>query len=303
MKRKKQADVSKDDPIFMIRSIIKGFDIAYPQEAYTGPDTTTSIRGAEASSVEKNAWMFPRHPSKADVKLIDSYPLLPDLEAFTATENGAYQVFKFNTCPLPSMEKYDERLDVALLYPNADIRPEKRAEYEAQRLAHETNPNQPEPLPQVDYDLFLPRANSVLGIKRKYNVMDPENDDDMLYDEATKDSEKPAFQYERLRKYETYQQTYDPDVFGDTVALALHDGEPEQEQSDHRQKAAYLYPISQRIFVRPFRNVGQGVKMSQPDPDEEKIDLIDAVVGPPEEEDIALRERVKQQYDRAIAAS
>lgn len=285
----------------MIRSIIKGFDIAYPREAYTGPDTTSSIRGAEASSAEKSAWKFPRHPSKPDVKLIDSYPLLPDLEAFTATDNGAYQVFKFSACPVPATDKYDERLDVALLYPNADIRPEKRAEFEAQQVAHATNPNHPEPVPQRDYDLFLPRVDSVQGIKRKHDVTDEDNDDDMLYDEATRESDKPAFQYERIRKYETYQQTYDPDIYGDTVAVALHDDDTGQE-GECLQKAAYFYPISQRIFVRPLRNVGPAIKMSQSDPDEEKIDLIDTVVGPPEDEDIALRENVKQQYDRSFTA-
>ena len=37
----------KEDPINILKNIVKGFDIAYPQDAYTGEDSAENIRGAQ----------------------------------------------------------------------------------------------------------------------------------------------------------------------------------------------------------------------------------------------------------------
>lgn len=250
-KRRKKQTVDRDDPINIIRSLAKGFDIAYPHDAYTGPDSETNIRGAQITEGDIQAWKKPKHPTKPEVTLLDSYPLLPDMDALPMT--GDYSIVKFSTNPVATAEEYDHRLDVAILRPiYSDINL-----YEERMAAHKADPMNPKPLPEWDYDLFLAGAeDSVRGVKRKFDCNDPENEDEALYDTDADGSR--CFQFSRVREYETYQQAGDADnAYADTVALALHDPDldvPAVEGARKRlNKGAYYYPVKQRTNLRPKR--------------------------------------------------
>lgn len=247
-KRKKKANVNKDDPINIIRSLVKGFDLAYPHDAYKGEDSQTNIRGAEITSEDSKAWANPKHPTKPNLTLLDAYPLLPDLEALPSTE--AYQVAKFSVNPTRGSDGYDHRLDVAILRPtNANL-----AKYEERVAARAEDPSLPKPIPEYEYDLFLTNGDEsvVRGIKRKFDVNDPDNDDESLYERETETG--GIFYYGHVREYETYQQAGDPDnSYSDTVALALHDPDVREGAVQRLTKGAYYYPVKQRTMLRPKR--------------------------------------------------
>ena len=283
--KRRKVSTNKEDPLNIIRNVVKGFDVAYPQDAYKGEENTSNIRGAAISDAEAKAWSTPRHPTKPDLQLLDSYPVLPDMDALPST--ACYMVTKFITNPVASTSHYDERLNAAILRPKEDK--QAYALYD-QRLAEwDESSGRPQPIPEDDYEYFLPlEASSVRAIKRKLNVNDPENEDSDLYTDDAADGER-AFKYARLRTYETYNQHADPQNFyNDSVALALHDPETEigavPGQKKRLRKGAYFYPIMQRTALRPKRNVqvGGSMGMSQsqaPAQDEDRIDEINLTVG------------------------
>lgn len=296
-KKRRKPDVAKDDPIHILRSIIKGFDVAYPRDAYTGPDSGNNIRGAEVTQAERDAWANPRHSTKSDVRLLDSYPVLPDLNAFP--ETGAYMVVKFITNPVPSTEKYDERLDVSLLRP-LDPADKLLVDPEAPQSA----------LPLYDYEFFLPESSdSVTGIKRKFSVLDPDNDSPDLYDppEGAAQAGERCFKYQRVRAYETYQQTGDgQNVHGDTVAVALHDAEADVVVApglkQRLQKAAYYYPIIQRTFIRPRRAANARMLAQMASQEDDKVDVIQARVRDMNDQEAAKVAGIRDRYDTAVGA-
>ncbi len=317
-KRKKQPDVSKDDPVNILRGIVKGFDIAHPEDKYTGPDTDANIRGAEITPEEQDAWDHPRHPTNPDLTLLDSYPILPDLEA--VPEAGAYVITKFHTNPVAESDRYDERLDVAILRP-MHLDAEQQALMDAQMAEHEANPSVPAPVPNYEYEFFLPAAaGSVPNIRRRWDVRDPAADDPALYDSENRDTGNRFFRYDRVRAYETTVQTGDrQDPHGDTVVLALHDlggadaandgdeeddeeegteGSPRPRRRRRLQKAGYYYPVVQRLYIRPRRAHGVGGRAGQPvNPDEERIDYMEAAVHGPTAEDLDVLRGHVEKYD------
>lgn len=253
-KRKKPV-AKKNDPISIMRALIKGFDLAYPDDTYTGEDSTTNLRGDESTAEEKRAWKNPKHPTKPHLELLDSYPLLPDLDALPSNE--AYQVTKFSVNPTGTTDGYDSRLDVAILRPgNADLE-----QYEDRVQARIEDPSLPKPMPEYDYDLFLPpTASAVKGIKRKLDVNDPEHDSEFLYERHNEHGAHFPFAF--VREYETYQQAGDPDEpYGDTVALAIHDPDlvvgAVEGTNKRLKKGAYYYPIKARTNLRPKRKAAR----------------------------------------------
>ena len=165
-RKRKAADASRDEPINILRSIIKSFNIAHPDDAYNGPDTTENVAPAPITAAEAEAWRNPVHPTKAKLKLLDSYPILPDLNAMT--DAGGYMVLKFGGNPANATSRYDDRMDVALL---RSIEPTTAvmAEHAEKVLAHQADPeNLPHPgPPKFDYEFFLPEErDSVDNIKR-----------------------------------------------------------------------------------------------------------------------------------------
>ncbi|KAF2761063.1 Paf1-domain-containing protein [Pseudovirgaria hyperparasitica] len=287
VKKRRHTDSHSDDPISIIRAIYKGFDLAYPNEAYTGPDSTEKIRGAEISPEERSAWKFPVHPSKPDVKVVDSYPILPDMDAFA--DAPGYSVMKFVSAPVDKQDKYDRRLDTCVFRPLVD--PVRQQEYEAQRAIDPSAAP-----PKFDYELYLPQSESVGNIKRKFNVLDPGNNDDDLYDEQTRNTDTPHFRFDKVRTYETFQHSETSGLYSEHVAVALHDA----PAGSKKQKAAYIYPILNRTIIRPRR------KVNRPGPSEEQEDSADVIqltVRDLDEEEVNERERILQEKYMAATTS
>lgn len=260
-RKRKASEIERDDdPVRMLRGTYKGFDVAYPHDAYRGPDTQEKLRGDAVTKDDEDAWNNPVHPTKADAVPLDTYPILPDLEALP--DSGGFFVIRFNTNPSARHDAYDKRIDVAVMEPKepyAGATAHFAAQIAAMNKARTDNEeyNGPEPKPiEYDYHLYLPEeAESVEKIHRKFDTEDAERDDDSLYGTETQDGGK-AFRYRHVRMYETYQQTVNTENrWGETVAVALHDGPEGGEEHEGRktQKAAYLYPIVQRVMLRPKR--------------------------------------------------
>lgn len=238
-KARKPIDASKEDPVSILRSAVKGFDLANPEDVYTGPDTTTNIRGAMPTPTETDAWKRPKHPSKPDIKLLDAYPFKPDLDA--VTDSGAYMITKFAGNPTPVTEARDIRMDVGILYPR--------------ELAPDT----------YNYEFFLPGSQvAVRNVRRKLDVNDDACDDPALYTDKAPDG-SGVFKFDFLRTYESGRGSTRGDQQYREVALALHDPELDRQSSsteytvrgngiDPLEKGAYYYPVLSKVQLKPRRN-------------------------------------------------
>lgn len=286
-KRKKTA-VNKDEPITIIRNIVKGFDLAYPEDIYTGLDSQINLRGAESTSEEKRAWNAPKHPTKPHLELLDSYPLLPDLDAIPPSE--AYYINKFSVDPVGSSQGYDPRVDVALLY----IEGSNEVQHEERLAAWQEDPTQPKPIPEYEYGLFMPSTSSaVTGIKRKLDVNDPEHENEDLYEDGT------HFSYKFVRSYETQQQRGSVlDPYGDTVALSIHDPALDGNNGSSRlAKGAYYYPIAGRTNLRPKRKTN---KRFQSDGDAPHLDGIHVAIRDLDKYELFDQAKVKHSLDPSV---
>ena len=299
-KFRKTVDTSKDDPINVLRAAVKGFDIAHPDDAYTGPDTKDNIKGLEPTPAEIEAWQNPKHPAKSNLKPIDFYPILPDLDA--GTDTGSYMVAKFAANPTQVTEKHDPRVDVGMLRP-IELDDASIAEYNAKLAAHAAEPTQ-NPHPggaPFNYHYFLPtEETSAINLKKMLDVNDPDHDDPSLYSSQNKEG-KNRFRLNQQRVYETGRSTAaDPDHAYKEIALALHDPELEARAGDSSlaadgclEKAAYYYPVMQKIQLKPHRskNLAQlGVTSRLDAEDEEKkLDALDVFIGDLNELELARR--------------
>ena len=189
-----------------------------------------------------------RHPSKRNIKLLSSTPLIPDLDAFPP-DAGGYVSVKFLTNPVPSSSTYDIRLENSLLRPMVLSNAETR-DRELAKEAYERDPERnPPPDSVVDYEFFLTETpEQALKFKRKFDVLDPGRDDESLVTNKTANGE-PYFKFKRVRAYETATLTNVPDKYDDEVMIVVHDG-----TDGLRQKAAYYYPILQKMAIRPQRS-------------------------------------------------
>ena len=236
---RKPIDASKEDPVSILRSAVKGFDLANPEDVYTGPDTTTNIRGAMPTPAETDAWKRPKHPSKPDIKLLDAYPLKPDPDA--VTDSGAYMITKFAGNPTPVTEARDIRMDVGILYPR--------------ELAPDT----------YNYEFFLPGSEvAIRNVRRKLDVNDDACDDPALYTDKAPDG-SGVFKFNFLRTYESGRGSTRGDQQYREVALALHDPELDRQSSSTEytvrgngieplEKGAYYYPVLSKVQLKPRRN-------------------------------------------------
>lgn len=304
-RRKKQSDGSRDDPVNIMRSVVKGFDIAYPEDAYKGPDSGANIRGAAPTQAELAAWNKPKHPTKPELTVLDSYPILPDFEAFS--DAGGYMVMKFSTNPAQASDSYDTRLETGLLTP-LDLRPEIQADQEATRLAYEADPahNPPPGAPPFDYAYFLPvEEKSVPNIKRKFDPNDPQKDDQNLYTSKHKDTQEGYFNYRRVRAYETGTASMNPDQRYGEVAMALYDpedgvGSYNGKDEEALQKAAYYYPIISKTQLKPrrARNIAQlGMGRREEDEDPDQVDYLNVIVRDADESESSARASHRAEFD------
>lgn len=296
---KVKSAVNKDDPILIMQGIVKGFNLAYPHDAYTGEDSAAGLRGEPITEPEKQAWHKPKHPTKSDLKLLDIYPVLPDLEAFPDTSN--YMLIKYQTNPSDISTHYDPRLDVALIRMLEPTAEESAAHAERKALLEATDPSAPEPLQEHRYDvLILRNASSVEAVKRKFSTTEPVDDSTDGYDNVNPESDRHAFSYKRLRQYETYQQQgHLRNEWNDSVGLMLNDG----KDGERLPKGAYIYPIVQKTSIRPKRPAakkGQQGRASQAYVEEdgvEVIDGLDVVVRGMNEDETARIEETRARFD------
>ncbi|KAI4189474.1 MAG: hypothetical protein L6R41_001436 [Letrouitia leprolyta] len=308
-KLRKTVDTSKDDPINVLRAAVKGFDIAHPEDAYTGPDTEDNIKGLAPTPAEIEAWNNPKHPTKSNLKSVDYYPILPDLEA--GTDTGSYMIAKFTANPTQVIEKHDPRMDVGMLRP-IEMDDVVTAGYNAKLAAHGADPmHNPHPGgAPFNYHFFLPTdETSASNLREKLDVQNPDKDNPNLYTTKNKDG-RDVFRMNQQRVYETGRSTAaDPDHAYKEVALALHDTEIEQadyseparftngESTKRLEKAAYYYPVMQKMQLKPHRSktlAQLGVTSRvEDDDDDRKIDALEVVV-----DDLNETERAKRAEHR-----
>ncbi|KAF2644871.1 Paf1-domain-containing protein [Massarina eburnea CBS 473.64] len=302
-KKRARANVTEDDPVHISRHILRSFNIAYPEDAYNGPDTADDLRGADILPDEKQAWKAPRHPRNPKLECVGSYPLLPDWDAVPDT--GSYMLHKFSAAPInnPNDPSYDKRLDVALLRPLGESIQDHEA-FLREQEAYSLDPTLAYPIPRFHFEFFIPSDTSkVRGIKRHLTTNNPD-DSDIKFDDVTQPEDDPegpprkTFKYEHVRVYETEKQNGDPArAYDDVVALALHDPAVHRDdmlRDGSLEKGAYFYPIAQRTVIRA-RRPGR-VEMQQ---EPQKVHFIDLAAREPEAE-VEAREAVRRRYDPVV---
>ena len=231
--KRKHDDMASDDPGRIAHDIERSFSLANGEAQLNGD-------GASAEST-RQSWEDPVHPKNKQLKLLDAYPLLPDLHALP--DLGSYTVTKFSANPMSTSHAYDERLDIAILFPR-DAQREK-LDLHRSRQAERAEKGLYEERPPFDYDLFLPdQKDGLEAIKRNRSHQEPQL--------------STSFAFPRVRSYETQMQSGNPqDAFDDTVALALYDGEDASSDAlgDQRRlpRGAYFYPVGSRNIIRPER--------------------------------------------------
>lgn len=307
-KKRRQTDASKDESINVLRSVIKSFDIANPADAYKGPDTDHKIRGFAPTIAETDAWKKPLHPSNPKLKLVDAYPILPDLDALT--DSNGYIVAKFAGNPANATDSYDERMEVGLLHP-IELTAAKMVEFKSRVAAHEADPiNYPDAgVPTFDYEFFLPDdVQTAKNMKKKLDVNNPERDDPKLYTHKGVSGHKDSFRLNLVRVYETGLHSNNSTHPYQEVALALFDPELEEQMAGitvgdasggaiSRQKGAYYHPIISKVQLKPRRSkhlAQMGLQAGAGSLDDtERIDAVDATVRELDEVELGLRTSYK----------
>jgi len=182
-----------------------------------------------------------------NVRLIESFPIIPDLGAFP--DAGGYVSIKFQTNPVPPSNIYDSRLDSGLLRPLQPSDEKLRAREEA-IAAHERDPERnPFPEPEQDYEFFLvDTVTDAANFKRKYDLMNPDRDDDDLYTHTNEQMHK-CFRFKRIRAYETAMTAGSQETkYDEELVIAISNG-----SDGIHQRGAYYYPLIQRSTIRPQR--------------------------------------------------
>ncbi|XMA12285.1 hypothetical protein WAI453_005076 [Rhynchosporium graminicola] len=225
-----------------------------------------------------------RHPSgKTSVRVMEAYPILPDLDSFP--DAGGYCTIKFSTNPVPPSSTYDIRLENSLLKPVEASEEEERAR-QLIRDNYERDPEHyPAPDETLEYEFFMAEsASDARRFKRKFDTLDPEKDSVDLYTEKT-DSGAPCFRYKRVRPYESESTSGSiANKFDDEIVIAVHDG-----KDGLHQRGAYYYPIVQKIKIRPQRNKNIQSKRNRYTPgapkedSERQTDYLQVMIEEPDE--------------------
>ena len=238
---------------------------------------------ANGVDADRKAWDNPKHPKRPGLKLLDSYPVLPDHES--KPDLGGFIVIKFSTNPMSNATRYDDRFDTGLFRP-LPLREKIRKKLEAEHAEHEIDPSQPAPgQPYFDYDFYLPKNGKISNAaKKKSNSrLMKRKHPDLAENGESEDEQNGELTFERLRTYETHQQSGDPkDPYGENVVFTLEEG----DETTNRRKAAYVYPVIQRTFLRPRRLPDAGrVGAAGPAAEEDRIDQIELTIAQPHGED------------------
>jgi len=228
-----------------------------------------------------------KHPYKRNVRLIESFPIVPDLNAFP--DAGGYVSVKFQTNPVPPSNIYDIRLDSGLLRPLQPSDEKARAREDA-IAAYERDPeHNPFPEPEQDYEFYLmDTVTDATNFKRKYDMMNPDNDDDDLYTHQNEALHK-CFRFKRIRAYETAVTAGSQETkYDEEIVIAVNDG-----TDGVHQRAAYYYPLIQRSTIRPQRKKNIDRQRygfaDQSNEDADMIDIVDVTIRDADENEV--RER------------
>ena len=273
--KRRHDDISQDEPARIVRDIESGFTLANDIDAQTNGDA--------AVNNAKSAWANPKHPTKPHLKLLDAYPVLPDLDA--TPDTGTYSVIKYRTNPVASTKKYDERLDIAVLRPR-DPRPEIEARWR-QEQAERAEKGEPETELPYDYDLFL-AADEDVAEKAQKSIESPDEHAD------------ESFEFARIRLYETQTQQHNKDdPFDHNIAVALFDNDDQEDvQQNHKrrklEKGAYFYPVGANIIIQPARG-GWGATAT-----EGVVDMLDVSYREPDAAEIDMRNEQNTRYEAPL---
>jgi len=302
VRKRKPADVSKNEPISILRDVAKGFDIANPEDIYKGPDTDSNIRGAVPTVAELEAWRTPTHPSKPHLKPVAIYSIFPDLDA--TTDDGGYMVAKFTGLPTDTTEHHDPKMDAALLHP-LELSAEHYAAYQAQAQAYEADPaHNPAPAhPAFDYEFFLPHDDiTTENYKLKVDVENRKKDDPKLYTYNSHGGpDDDSFRFDKVREYETGLQSDNNSFKYQEVALVLH--EPTTSTS-RLPKGAYYYPIVSKVQLKPRRGnylAQAGLATGKAGDERQKIDVALVAIREPNEIEVAKRDGHRAKLNEGAA--
>lgn len=256
---------------------MKGFDIVNPGDEYPGPESGTSLKGATPSVAELEAWRRPKHPTQSKRKLVDSYSIKPDLEAFPDT--GFYYVFNYASNPTSSVRYHDTRVDAGLIHP-------------AEALSGGTN-----------FELYLPKdAEEARNVQRQLDTADPDHDDPALRTNINKEAiASSRFNFHRIFDVKREQEMLDKPY--KEVALALHDPALVRESGrddeiDNHEKAAYYYPIGVKLQFKPRRAKNLelvGLASKTQDESKERYDAWDIVIRDADDNEKERRETHREE--------
>lgn len=233
-----------------------------------------------------------KHPSKKNLQLVDASPLIPDLDAFP--DSGAYITMKFLTNPVPPSKEYDTRLLSGLFKPIDRTKSEEEAVQEAM-AAHQRDPERfPKPQNLLNYDFYLTQSSTAADrFRRKYDVENPDHNDEDLYTNQTDTG--GCFQFDRLRAYETSDETEWDNLtkYDHEIILAYN-----EDTFYPNQKAVYYYPVMQKSTIRPQRTKNIARTIGIPEEEEQQvIDQLEITVEDPSEE---AREAMKRYRENPL---
>lgn len=219
---------------------------------------------------------------KRTLKVVDGFKFAPDLDAFP--DAGAYVEVKFGHNPVQNRGKYDDRMLNGALKP-CEKTPEEEAAYAQAVEMWERDPmNHPKPPPFMNYDFYLHRTGDTPRFRAKFDVDNPENEEDGLY--TAEGESGPCFEFTRLRGYETTKEVemdhktkYDTQLF---VGFA-------EEDDIEAEKAAWYYPVMQKSVIRPQRQRAIDLTRGVGVEDQTVVEQLDVTVEDPTDE---LREHV-----------
>lgn len=301
-----EPQIARDDPVNIKRHVQKGFDIA-------NPDTATPQSLSAVNPAELSAWRTPTHPDNPRLKPVSFYPILPDLDS--STDANGYISIKFEKPPLPALPNHggrDARIDVALLHGEADASQE--AAWSKKKRAYDENPElyeNPGDQPYI-WDFSVPRrpgADVVAAVKRKFDIMNPDRDDDSGYEglyvlgeprpgadigiDYVKErsfgavsTERPNLEFETLRFMAI--SLFDSESAGQNSRLANEDTAVD--------KAAYYYPIIQRMRIRADRERIRSRGRNSDEADQ-KWNYLKLTVQDPDLEQQAVRAQFRDEVD------
>jgi RNA polymerase II-associated factor 1 len=216
-----------------------------------------------------------RHPTKPPVnkfrnlRVVEAFPVLPDLDAFP--DSGAYVTYKFAHPPIPKDGAYDRRLLNSILKYNRS--PEEEEAYNAAVEAHNRDPeNFPKPTNQQPYNFYLAdKVKHVDMFRKRFDLRNPDRDDDSLNPETKADSGKSAFEYNYARTYNAViESELDHDTkYSEELVFGI----------DRDTKVAWYYPSMQRMKLEPPRRIHNQFKREK-----KEVDEIDVIPEDPSDE-------------------